>query len=127
MSTQLTVIKGIQSQLEVEFQYKAESALSTLIPAKKMITDSDKMAFVYLIDDDEKYGHIVFPQQVWAEMLTSLKLGQDPFVVVKGEKVILEQFNEELTMLIYNIEGNHNYGEAFSRAVEKSFHEVLIE
>jgi hypothetical protein len=28
-------------------------------------------------------------------------------------------------MLIYNIEGNNNYGEAFSSAVESAFEEIL--
>ena len=37
----------------------------------------------------------------------------------------LDGFIEELTMLIYNIEGNNNYGEAFSSAVELAFEEVL--
>jgi hypothetical protein len=39
--------------------------------------------------------------------------------------VSLNGFIEELTMLIYNIEGNNNYGEAFSSAVESAFEEIL--
>jgi hypothetical protein len=39
----------------------------------------------------------------------------------------LINFQDELNALIFNIEGNHNYGEDFSTAVEEAFAEILNE
>lgn len=127
MSTYLTVLEGKLIENYVTFTYESQLPLLTLIPAGKMITDSEKMSFVYLVDEEDEYGHIYFPQSVWEAMILSLKSEKDPYIEVHNKKITLKNFNEELMMLIFNIEGNYNYGEAFSVAVEKSFHDILAE
>ena len=94
-------------------------------PSGKMITDSEKMTFVYLLDEEEGYGHVHFKQAVWPLMVTTLKSDTDPVISCEEDAITLTGFVEELTMLIFNIEGNHNYGEAFSTAVEQAFAEIL--
>ena len=45
--------------------------------------------------------------------------------VFSGFSAIDEDFYEELEALIYNIEGNDNYGESFVSAVETAFQTIL--
>lgn len=127
MSMQIEVLKGIQQGNEIEFSFDETSPIKSVIPAGKMITDSEKMTFVYLLDDGDVYGHVHFKQDVWPLMVEAVKLDTDPVLIVNKEKIKLPQFVEELTMLIFNIEGNNNYGESFSKAVEETFAEILNE
>ena len=94
-------------------------------PANKMITDSEELSFVYLLDNNEGYTYIHFPKETWLYMAKALESGNDPYLLWKDEKLPLPGFIEELTMLIYNIEGNDNYGEAFTTAVEQEFEAFL--
>lgn len=95
-------------------------------PSGKMITDSDALSFVYLFEDGEEYRYLHFTQQVWPLMQQLIELDSgDPFIECKDGTVQLIGFTEELTMLIFNIEGNGNYGEAFVLAVEQAFKETL--
>lgn len=125
MATQIQIDTGIQNGKEICFTATNTSATGKIIPAGKMITDSEKMTFVYLLDEEEEYGYIHFPQAVWSLMVEALKQGEDPVISYHDERLTLTGFIEELTMLIFNIEGNHNYGANFSTAVEKAFAEIL--
>ena len=58
-------------------------------------------------------------------MVDVLTMNSDPVLSWKDEIISLPGFKDELTMLIYNIEGNDNYGEAFSSAVEQAFSTIL--
>lgn len=127
MSMQIEVLKGFESNNEVEFSLNETALTGPFIPAGKMITDSEKMTFVYLIDDGEVYGHVHFKQEFWPYMVKALQSNIDPVAVINNEKIKLTQFIEELTMLIFNIEGNNNYGETFSKAVEIAFEDILNE
>ena len=125
MPTQIQIDSGIQSGTEICFSVTEPSTIVKLIPAGKMITDSEKMTFVYLLDEEEEYGYIHFPQAVWPIMVDALKEDKDPVIFYNDERLPLTGFIEELTMLIFNIEGNDNYGAKFSTAVEKAFAEIL--
>lgn len=127
MSMQIEILKGIQANNEIKLLVDETVVDKPIIPAEKMITDSEKMTFVYLIDDGDVYGHVHFKEEVWPLMAEAIKLETNPVLLFKGEKIELTQFVEELTMLVFNIEGNHNYGEAFSVAVENAFSDMLNE
>lgn len=125
VSTQIQIDRGVQNGTEIRFLLAEEDDISALKPAGKMITDSEKKTFVYLIDEDEGYGHIHFTQAVWPLMVEVLKSEIDPVLIYGEENIRLTNFTEELDMLIFNIEGNNNYGEAFSTSVEEAFAEIL--
>ncbi|WP_342512921.1 hypothetical protein MKY34_20325 [Sporosarcina sp. FSL K6-1522] len=116
---------GVQQGQEVRFVVAETAELSLGVPSGKMITDSDALSFVYLFDKEEGYQHVHFTQSVWPLMVEALKAEEDPILSWLGNEIQLNGFKEELTMLIYNIEGNHNYGEAFSEAVEQAFSAIL--
>ena len=125
MRTEIHINSGVQSGPVITFVIKDKLKTETLLPSGKMITDSEKMTFVYLVDEEEEYGQLHFERAVWPLLVDSIKLNIDPIVTYNENTVSLDGFIEELTMLIYNIEGNNNYGEAFSSAVELAFEEVL--
>lgn len=106
---------------ELYFVLENDEKRAQLSPSNKMLTDSDAMAFVYLFEEDDQYVAIHFPQAVWPMMLEAFQYNEDPMLKWGNDIIRLQGFKEELTMLLYNIEGNHNYGEAFSTAVEQAF------
>ncbi|MCM3636951.1 hypothetical protein M3152_04395 [Sporosarcina luteola] len=125
MRIQNRVIKGQENGNDILFLLDGNAELPTGTPAKKMITDSEEHAFVYLLDEDEGYTYIHFPKDTWPYMAQALKAGNDPCLAWNDVKIPLPGFIEELTMLVYNIEGNDNYGEAFTTAVEQEFEAFL--
>lgn len=108
-----------------EFNLREGAELSGTQPAGRMITDTDSGTFVYLLDDGERFVHVHFPEEVWPEMAAVLKSGRTPVLMAGEHRIVLVNFTDELEMLIFNIEGNDNYGEAFSTAVERAFSQIL--
>lgn len=96
-------------------------------PAGQMITDSDDMAFVYLMDEEYGYSYVKFPQSIWPLLVETLQSKENPMLKWGTEQIELVNFQDELQSLIYNIEGNYNYGEIFTTAVEKTFKKLLSE
>ncbi|WP_210469595.1 hypothetical protein [Sporosarcina sp. 6E9] len=125
MRTEIHINSGTQNGPVITFPISDEIKATTLIPSGKMITDSEKMSFVYLLDEEEEYGQLHFERAVWPLLVDSIKLDTNPVIIFDGNTISLTGFIEELTMLIYNIEGNNNYGEAFTSAVESAFEEIL--
>ena len=98
-----------------------------LTPVGQMITDSDNMTFIYLMDDGEDYSYVLFDEDVWPQLVEVLNTDGDPVLTWGDHKAVLTNFRDELEGLVYNIEGNSNYGEAFSHAVEEAFASILSE
>ncbi|MBS7345337.1 MAG: hypothetical protein KIG60_06795 [Caryophanon sp.] len=96
-------------------------------PAGQLIADSDQFAFVYLCDAGDAYAYIRFEPAVWPALVEVLIQEQDPTVQIGEETMTLPHFFEELQMLVYNIEGNGNYGDAFVSAVEQAFERILVD
>lgn len=96
-------------------------------PANRVITDSDEMAFIYVIDENDAFSYFVFQQSSWDYLVQMIQLEQDPSVVIGEEVTMLTGMFEELQALLFNIEGNSNYGEAFVTAVEEAFSAILAE
>lgn len=108
-----------------EFHLREGAGLSGMQPAGRMITDTDSGTFVYLLDDGERFVHVHFPEEVWPQMAEAMQSGQTPVLSAGEQTLELSNFADELEMLVFNIEGNDNYGEAFSTAVEKTFSQIL--
>lgn len=93
----------------------------------QMIVDSDKAAFLYLVEEKGMYSYIRFPQSVWPQLVAVLKDARDPSIRLSRGPVVLVDFVEELQALLFNIEGNSNYGDEFVGAVEEIFAEIFTE
>ncbi|HWK22466.1 MAG TPA: hypothetical protein VNS08_05460 [Ureibacillus sp.] len=94
-------------------------------PAGQVLTDSDHLAFIYLLEEAGEYSYLYLPQELWSALVRVLNSEQNPYLIINEKKIELENFNEELHTLLFNIEGNENYGEQFVEAVESAFSEIL--
>ena len=115
MHNQLRIECGIQKGAEIRFLLTITPEHPIGIPSGKMITDSDELTFVYLLEEEEGYSPIHFTQAVWPLMVDVLKSDVDPILSWEDKELTLTGFKDELNMLIFNIEGNNNYGETFTQ------------
>ncbi|NYF24003.1 hypothetical protein [Sporosarcina sp. JAI121] len=116
---------GLRNEEQVLFLLAENAEKPQGTPSGKMITDSENVSFVYLLEEEGGYSHVYFTQDVWPLMVEVLKMDADPVLSWKDGVMALPGFKDELTMLIYNIEGNDNYGELFTSAVEQAFSSIL--
>ncbi|MEI4769689.1 hypothetical protein WAX74_08510 [Psychrobacillus sp. FJAT-51614] len=119
------VHSGVQLENDIRFILDDIPINLQIKAGGQMITDSDSLAFVYLLEDETGYHYVKFGQDVWPLLVTTLKATKDPTLQYGDEEIVLDMFREELEMLIFNIEGNENYGAEFSSAVEEAFNEIL--
>ena len=119
------VHSGIQLENDIRFTLEVLPHNPLIKAAGQMITDSDSIAFIYLLEDETGYHCLKFGQEVWPMLVNTLKAVEDPSLQLADKELTLHGFKEELDMLIFNIEGNDNYGAEFSRAVEEAFSEIL--
>ncbi|HAR6328229.1 TPA: hypothetical protein I1764_002278 [Staphylococcus pseudintermedius] len=82
----------------------------------QMLADSDRHAFVYLLDDGSSFSYLLFVEETWS----MLHEHRDKEIVI-NDSLTLTKFSEELDYLLDNIKGNSNYGKAFVSAVEETF------
>lgn len=90
-------------------------------PAHQVLADSDGQAFIYLVEEGDNLSYVSFPKNVWPQLLELLKVEKNPYLRIGEHSIELENFYEELLALIYNIEGNDNYGEDFVKAIGRNF------
>ncbi|WP_397537296.1 hypothetical protein [Rummeliibacillus pycnus] len=122
-----TVQKGTIQDSHIQFDLQENVHDIKWRPAGQMITDSDDMAFIYLMDEEDGYSYVKFPQAVWPLLVETLQSKVNPMLKWNTEQIELVNFQDELQSLIYNIEGNYNYGEVFTTTVEETFAELLSE
>ena len=94
-------------------------------PAAQVIADSDNKAFIYIVEENGVFSYLRFARSIWPQLVEVVKSKQDPSLRVGAQQIVLTNFFEELSMLLFNIEGNSNYGEDFVQAVEQSFAEIF--
>lgn len=119
------VHSGVQFENDIRFTLEETPHQPTIKAGGQMITDSDSLSFVYLLEDETGYHYLKFGQDVWPMLVNTLKAEEDPTLQFGDVELTLDKFKEELEMLIFNIEGNDNYGVEFSKTVEEAFEEIL--
>jgi hypothetical protein len=86
-----------------------------------VIVDSDNEAFLYIIEENNAYSYLQFSKAIWPQLVHMVLEHQIPFLRVEDGRIELNNFVEELIALLFNIEGNGNYGESFVTSVEHVF------
>lgn len=87
----------------------------------QVIVDSDNASFLYIVEENNAYSYISFTKEVWPQLLQMSLTEQIPYLRWSTGRIELTNFVEELNGLLFNIEGNGNYGETFVAAVEQQF------
>ena len=110
---------------EIYFILNEKKQLSQLQSTGQVIVDSDNEAFLYIIEENEAYSYISFSKNVWPQLIQMLLAEQKAYLKVEDGLLPLQQFADELQGLLYNIEGNSNYGDQFVDNIEKAFADFL--
>ncbi|ARA97477.1 MULTISPECIES: hypothetical protein [Geobacillus] len=95
--------------------------LAHVTPKRHMLVDSDALAFVYILETDDRFLYVIIPKQWWPELKAAFAEGEPIWLESEGMALELEQFGEELAYLLENIRDNANYGETFEQAVQEVF------
>lgn len=106
---------------EIHFILNEKKQLSQLQPTGQVLADSNHKAILYIIDENDTYNYLSFGKSIWSQLAHMIVSDQKAFLKVEGGVMELTNFAEELKALLYNIEGNSNYGEAFVQAIENAF------
>ena len=115
----------VRIQNKLTFIVNEKASTIQMTPVGQVIVDSDHHAFLYIVEEDDAFSYLSFGEKMWPALVEMVQRGEDPYLKL-GEKTIeLHSFCEELEALIYNIEGNDNYGESFVSAVETVFQMIL--
>lgn len=127
LNRQNKIIHIEQQGAEIRFVLDPDTEWPLGTATGKMLTDTDRQSFVYIFDHASGYRYAYFPQESWKGLVDVLLEDAEPIIVWNDQLVPLTGLKEELQALVFNIEGNHNYGEAFSAAVEEAFQPVLAQ
>ncbi|WP_078408686.1 UPF0738 family protein [Priestia abyssalis] len=118
-------IEVIESYIEQEHLYLAaqpfEAEIQEIRDAAQMITDSDNLSFIYIIDVNDQFVYVSVPEKNWSHLKEALDREYGVYLKLNNHTLQLESFLDELRYLIENIEGNANYGEKMVSAVEEIF------
>jgi len=118
-------IEVIESYIEQEQLYLAaqpfEAEIKEIRDAAQMITDSDNLSFIYIIDINDQFVYVSIPGKNWSLLKEALDREYGVHLKLNDRTLQLEGFLDELRYLIENIEGNANYGEKMVSAVEEIF------
>ncbi|WP_064092271.1 UPF0738 family protein [Rossellomorea aquimaris] len=89
--------------------------------ACQIIADSEQFSFVYLAENEEEYVYLYLEEPMWEEIKRALENNTPVIAKSDNYSLSLDQFHEELSYLISNIEGNGNYGDEMVKKVESVF------
>ena len=67
------VHSGVQLENDIRFTLEVIPNNPQIKAAGQMITDSDSMAFIYLLEDETGYHYLKFGQEVWPLLVNTLK------------------------------------------------------
>ncbi|MFF3021170.1 hypothetical protein ACFVRR_00705 [Gottfriedia sp. NPDC057948] len=86
-----------------------------------MIADSDQGSLLYILEENEEFVYVTVPYKHWSDLKKANDQNLNVFLKVAEKSLSLNNWNEELTYLIQNVEGNFNYGEEFVKQVQIAF------
>ncbi|MED3647312.1 hypothetical protein P4475_10995 [Halalkalibacterium halodurans] len=112
-----TVVATLEEEVKRELAKQLQAT-------ERMLVDSDDHAFVYVLEDEETFFYLRFPEATWTVLKEGMNSGKEVVAHLNQETLITcHNFYNELRYLIDNIAGNGNYGEEMERAVQNAFGE----
>jgi Family of unknown function (UPF0738) len=111
-----------ENKLYLNVSDEVSQQLSEWKDSERMLVDSDGLAFIYVLENNEGFIHIAIGSSHWADAKKAL-LERAAVVIrnVKGEELELTAFSSEMDYLTENIQGNANYGQQMEEEVIKIF------
>lgn len=91
-------------------------------PEGRMLADSDLLSFLYILNVEEEFIYVEFPEDVWVDLNNALQKNLPIYLQIDIDiQIPLVQFHEELEYFIANIRENSNYGDKMVQAVSQCF------
>jgi hypothetical protein len=106
-----------QLRLHIENTYGLEDAKAT----GNMLVDSDRFAFVYILEVNGEYNYLLLEEKFWSNIRKAKDQNLDVILTNRTNELVLSHFIDEMNYLTENIKGNSNYGEEMVEKVEKTF------
>jgi hypothetical protein len=98
-----------------------EMEVGSLKAAVRVLADSDRLAFIYILESSDEYVYVSISNQFWPELKKVLTNHSSVSLLINDHPIVLEGIEEELQELISNIKGNSNYGDKMVNEVESVF------
>ncbi len=124
MAQKIKVTKLTVDDREVKVFVDEQQLLTNkqIQPEGRMLADSDHLSFIYILDVEEDYIYVSFPDELWSDLNIALQKNLPFFLQIDEDtRIPLVQFQEELQYFISNINENSNYGEKMVEVVSKFF------
>ncbi|WP_088066557.1 UPF0738 family protein [Gottfriedia luciferensis] len=86
-----------------------------------MIADSDQSSLLYIIEENEEFVYVTVSFEYWSDLKKAIDQKLNVFLKAGEANLSLDNWNDELTYLIQNVEGNFNYGEEFVKQIQSVF------
>lgn len=106
----------------------------TITPMERVLVDSDHKQIVYIVESEDQWHYIRFPETVWARLDEVIAQSGDLFLIIsltdKGEparSIPLKKMAEECRELVANIRHNANYGPELPELVEVKFKQTIAQ
>ncbi|RFB18217.1 hypothetical protein DZB84_04695 [Bacillus sp. HNG] len=87
----------------------------------QMLVDSDSLAFIYKLENEQEFIYVSLPSAVWPSLKNVISEKQKVILHLEDNELELIDIIPELEYLLQNIEGNANYGDDMVELVEKTF------
>ncbi|MEH7385040.1 hypothetical protein V7147_06450 [Bacillus sp. JJ1521] len=87
----------------------------------QMLVDSDSLAFIYKLENEQEFIYVSLPSAVWPSLKNVISEKQQVILHLEDNELELVDIIPELEYLLQNIEGNANYGDGMVELVEKTF------
>lgn len=55
-------------------------------PAGQVLTDSDHLAFIYLVEEVGEYSYLYLPDDLWPALVRVLQSEQNPYLILNEQK-----------------------------------------
>ncbi|MBD7965599.1 hypothetical protein [Fictibacillus norfolkensis] len=110
------------NKLILLIENEENTGISDWKDSERMLVDSDGLAFIYVLEDEDGFIYISIDHNHWNEVKSALQ--KDAVFAVqndKREELELTAFSREMDFLTDNIQGNANYGQQMEDEVIKIF------
>ena len=87
----------------------------------QMLVDSDKLAFIYILETADEFVYAGLPHTIWTQLREAKDKGLKVILQIKEQNLELVELFDELDYLLENIKGNANYGEEMEKKVVELF------
>jgi hypothetical protein len=121
MNKRITIenIKWSEGNLHlVAANEEQELEVGSLKGAARVLADSDRLAFIYILESSDEYVYVSISNQFWPELKKVMTDHLSVSLLINEHQINLEGIEEELQELITNIKGNSNYGDKMVNEVE---------